>query len=65
MGKIVGLAVGILGLVVLLSLLFAWPVQLLWNWLMPILFELPEITLLQAWGFNVLCGFLFRSSSSD
>jgi hypothetical protein len=41
-----------------LSLLFAWPVQLLWNWLLPRLFNLPEITFLQAWGLEILCGML-------
>ena len=46
----------ILGLV--LSLLFAWPVQLLWNWLLPRLLNLPEITFLQAWGLELLCGML-------
>ena len=46
----------ILGLV--FSLLFDWPVQLLWNWLLPELFNLPEITFLQAWGLELLCGML-------
>lgn len=48
--------VPILGLAI--SLLFAWPVQLLWNWLLPRLFNLPEITFLQAWGLEILCGML-------
>lgn len=39
-----------------LSLVFAWPVQFLWNWLLPRLFNLPEITFLQAWGLEILCG---------
>lgn len=46
----------ILGLV--FSLLFDWPVQLLWNWLLPELFNLPQITFLQAWGLELLCGML-------
>ncbi len=41
-----------------LSFLFAWPVQFLWNWLLPRLFNLPEITFLQAWGLEILCGML-------
>jgi hypothetical protein len=48
-GLLIGLA---------LSLLFAWPVQLLWNWLLPELFNLPEITFLQAWGLELLCRML-------
>jgi len=42
----------------LFSLLFAWPVQLLWNWLLPQLINFPEITFLQAWGLEILCGIL-------
>ena len=42
----------------IISLLFAWPVQLLWNWLLPHLFHLPEITFLQAWGLEILCSML-------
>ena len=41
-----------------LSLIFGWPVQLLWNWLLPRLFNLPEISFLQAWGLELLCGML-------
>lgn len=44
--------------------LFAVPTMLLWDWLMPLLFKLPTITLLQALGLNVLCGFLFKGSCS-
>lgn len=47
------------------SLLFSLPVMLLWDWLMPTLFKLPEITLFQAWGMLVLCGLLFKNSSAS
>jgi len=50
------LATFLFGLV--LSLLFAWPVQIIWNWTLPHLFNLPEITFLQAWGLELLCGML-------
>jgi hypothetical protein len=50
-------------LVVFFGALFALPVWLLWNWLGPVVFGLREITFLQAWGLNVLCGFLFKSTS--
>ncbi len=39
--------------------LFGWLVMLLWNWLMPVIFGLPEITFLQAAGLLVLCKILF------
>lgn len=51
--------------VVIAGLLFALPVMWLWNWLMPVIFGLKTIGLLQAWGLNVLCGFLFKSSSTS
>jgi len=44
----------VLGLV--LGLVVMW----LWNWLMPALFGLPEITYLQAVGVFVLCHLLFK-----
>ena len=34
-------------------------VMLLWNWLLPPLFNLPEITLLQGFGLLALCRILF------
>ena len=34
-------------------------VMLLWNWLLPPLFDLPEITLLQGFGLLALCRILF------
>lgn len=37
--------------------LIVWP---LWNWLMPTLFNLPEITYIQACGISWLCGCLFK-----
>jgi hypothetical protein len=42
----------------LFSLLFAWPVELLWNWLMPNIFKLARITFWQAWGLETLFGLL-------
>lgn len=41
------------------SLFFSWVVMLLWNWLMPDIFGLKEITWLQALGLNFLTGLLF------
>lgn len=45
------------------GLLSAWPVELLWNWLVPVLFKGPTVTIWQAWGLLILCGLLFKSSS--
>ncbi len=49
---------------VAISLIMALPTMLLWDWLMPELFGLKEITLFQAWGVNFLCGMLFKSHNS-
>jgi hypothetical protein len=56
--------VGALAIFVGLSLLFALPTMLLWDWLMPEIFNLKEITLVQAWGLNVLSGLLFKNNTS-
>ena len=52
----------IVGLIVLAGILLALPLQLLWNWLMPTLFNLPVITFWQALGLNLLAGILFKSN---
>ncbi len=48
----------------LVGALLSLPVMLLWDWLMPTIFGLPEITWFQAWGLLWLTGFLFRPSMS-
>lgn len=62
-GKIVlgGLVLGMgaIGLLIGMSALFTLPVYYLWNGLMPKLFGLTHITFLQAWGLNLLAGFMF------
>ena len=54
--------VALIGLAIVgLAVLYTLPVWLLWNWLMPRLFSLPTLSLLDAFGLNLLTGFLFRS----
>ena len=43
-------------MLVLWSLVLAWPVQLLWNWLVPGIFGLGKITFFQSFGLKVLFG---------
>lgn len=45
-------------------ILFAFPVKWLWNWLMPELFSLKQITFWQALGLSLLCSLLFKSNHS-
>lgn len=57
------LAALIMGIALLffVAALMSLPVMLLWDWLMPTIFGLPEITWFQAWGLLFLCGLLFKS----
>jgi riboflavin transporter FmnP len=68
MDKLVALflgAIGLLGAMVFLSFLLSFPVYLLWNGcLIGAVSGVHEITWTQAWGINILCGFLFQSSVS-
>lgn len=51
--------------VVVLGLLFVIPSYFLWNYcLVPAINGVNEITWLQAWGINILCGILFRTKFS-
>lgn len=54
--------VGVVVLTVGLVLLFTWPTQLLWNWLMPTIFGLKQITLMQAFGLELLSLCLIRNT---
>jgi len=54
--------VAFIGLIAIFIVLLGYPVMLLWNWLMPELFNLPIITFWQAIGLNLLCTILFRPS---
>ena len=52
----------VVGVLILACLLFGAPLMVLWNWLMPMIFGLPEITFWQACGLNILSALLFRST---
>ncbi len=59
------LVLGII-LVVAYGLILSLPVMLLWNYcLVGAVAGVAEIGWLQAWGILILCGFLFKSSSSS
>jgi hypothetical protein len=54
--------IGALAVVVGLSLLLAVPVWLLWNaCLVGAVAGVSEVTLLQAWGLNLLAGLMFKT----
>lgn len=58
--------VGGIVLILLISFLLSWPVFMLWNGcLVGAVAGVAEVTWMQAWGLTVLCGFLFKSTSSS
>lgn len=64
-GKIFLMAVGAIVVMVVVSVILAIPTMLLWNWLMPDIFGLPKVGLLQALGLNILSSILLKSGSSS
>ena len=52
----------VLGLLMLIVVLFGLPLMILWNWLMPVIFGLPEIGFWQAIGLNLLSVILIKPS---
>jgi len=62
--KILSAVVGVVALVVVLGAALSYPVMLLWNGcLVPAINGVNEVTWLQAWGLNILFGFLFKGTS--
>jgi len=62
LGLIAGVIVALI-VVALILTLCSWLTQLLWNWLMPVIFGLVEITFWQALGLIVLIRVLFSRDS--
>jgi hypothetical protein len=52
----------VVGLLFLSALLLAFPTYFLWNWLMPDIFGLGKIDVLQALGLNFLSGILLKTN---
>jgi hypothetical protein len=57
--RIVGLTIAGIGFAVFFALVFGLVVKILWNWLMPAIFGLGEITFWQAFGIVLLAKLLF------
>ena len=51
--------------ILLIAVIMAAPVMWLWDWLMPTLFGLGEITLWQSLGLLFLCQMLFTRSTTS
>jgi hypothetical protein len=61
----IGMISVVVVMIIVVACLLAFPVKWLWNWIMPILFNLKEITAWQALGLTLLCGLLFKSTVSN
>jgi len=57
--KMVVMGIGGFFLFVFLAFILGFFIMILWNWLMPIIFGLPEITYWQAWGLFLFTKLLF------
>lgn len=51
--------------IIVSALLYALPVWLIWNYLMPRLFSLPSLSILDAFLLNLLTGILFRGKDKQ
>jgi len=51
-------------IIALVALILGFPLMWLWNWLMPTIFNLPEITFWQALGLNALATILFKQNTN-
>ena len=64
--KVIGIAVVGIVAIVVLGLILSLPVMWLWNaCLVAAIPGIKEIGWLQAWGIMILCGMLFKNSSSS
>ena len=50
-------------LVLILGAISGFIIMLCWNFLMPGIFHLPEITWVQGWVMAILCSYLFKGST--
>lgn len=57
--KVIGWVIGGIVLATVFAFLFGYFVMLLWNWLMPALFGLPEINYWMAFGIIILARLIF------
>jgi len=57
----IGGALGIATAAVIGAFILGLIVALLWNWLMPTIFDLPTINYWQGWGLACMIGILFKS----
>ena len=63
--EVIGVLIITVVAVCVFGLFLAWPLMILWNaCLVPAVQGLREIGWIQAWGIMIVCGMLFKSTSS-
>jgi hypothetical protein len=62
--NIIGFLIDVI-VILIAAILTAFPIMWLWNAVIPDIFNLPEITFIQALGLNLLCSILFRPYISN
>jgi hypothetical protein len=50
----------LIGILILVVMIMGYPLMLLWNWVMPSIFNLPQISFWQAVGLNLLSAILIK-----
>jgi xanthine/uracil permease len=60
----IGVALAAILIAGVVSIIMAFPVKWLWNWLCPEVFGLPVISVLQAWGLSLLSSLLLKPYSA-
>ena len=55
----------VIGAIVLIGLLLTIPTYFLWNWIMPDVFGMNKITMIQALGITMLSGILFSNKTGS
>jgi hypothetical protein len=63
MSTVIGTILGVIGLMAIIILFAGWITQLLWNVLLPDLFNFPMLSYWQAVGIYILAG-IFRGSNT-
>lgn len=63
--EIIGTFIVALLIACVIDLVMAVPIMLLWNWLMPLIFHLPELTFWQTFGFCILLILLIPHNTSS
>jgi hypothetical protein len=61
----IGAFIGIMGMAIVLIAIFTYPTMWLWNYLMPNIFNLPELTFWQTFGLMILARLILPTTSKS